>query len=75
MFCAFGAHLEPEPNRFQRLQKTHPKCYEVCMRSIEDGGLGMTVPLEYVGIPYTTWETEGQMSIADFPEIFAGGAK
>lgn len=25
----------------------------------------MTVPLEYVGIPYTTWEAEGQMSIFD----------
>ena len=29
----------------------------------------MTLPLEYVGIPYTTWEAEGQMSFADFPKI------
>lgn len=25
VFCAFGAHLEKEPNRFQRLRLTHPK--------------------------------------------------
>lgn len=25
MFCMFGAHMEDEPNRFQRMAKTHPK--------------------------------------------------
>ena len=24
VFCAFGCHLEKEPNRFQRLKQTHP---------------------------------------------------
>lgn len=52
MFCAFGAHLESEPNRFQRMQLTHPKQYSICMRPLEQGGLGMTVPLDYIGVPY-----------------------
>lgn len=62
MFCAFGCHMEPEPNRFQRMQKTHPKYYEICMKPIEAGGLGMTVPLDFLNIPYTTWEAQGQLS-------------
>lgn len=31
IFCAFGAHLEKEPNRFQRLKVTHPKLYNYCI--------------------------------------------
>lgn len=31
MFCMFGAHLEKEPNRFQRMKVTHPKQYAYCM--------------------------------------------
>ena len=31
IFCAFGAHLEKEPNRFQRLKDTHPRQYEYCI--------------------------------------------
>lgn len=69
MFCAFGAHLEKEPNRFQRMSVTHPKHYELCMRPLEQGGLGMAVPLDYIGIPYDTWETHGQMNFGDFPEV------
>lgn len=69
MFCAFGAHLEAEPNRFQRMSVTHPKHYELCMRPLEQGGLGMTVPLDYIGIPYDTWEAHGQMNFDDFPEV------
>lgn len=72
MFCAFGAHLEAEPNRFQRMKKTHPKCYEICMRPIEKGGLGMTSPLRWAEIPYTTWEDEGQISLSDFLKAFTG---
>ena len=51
IFCAFGAHLEKEPNRFQRLKDTHPRQYEYCIGGgeyDEDGiwkpnkqGLGM----------------------------------
>lgn len=31
IFCAFGAHLEDEPTRFQRLKKTHPKLWNYCI--------------------------------------------
>lgn len=65
MFCAFGAHREEEPNRFQRMQKTHPAHYQLCMKTLDEGGLGMKVPLDFLGIPYTTWEAVGQMSMFD----------
>jgi len=46
VFCAFGAHMENEPNRFQRMCKTHPKLWSYCMDK-----LGMREVLKYVGIP------------------------
>ena len=51
MFCAFGAHLEKEPNRFQKMKQTHPKQYAYCMKSIADGGLGFGNVLDYMRIP------------------------
>ena len=47
MFCMFGAHLEKEPNRFQRMKVTHPKQYAYCMDK-----LGLRDVLEYIGVPY-----------------------
>lgn len=29
--CAFGVHLEPWPNRFQLMEKTHPRLWNLCM--------------------------------------------
>jgi len=52
MFCMFGVHLEKEPNRFQRMKITHPKIYEYCMRPIEEGGLGLSKVLDYIGVKY-----------------------
>lgn len=52
MFCMFGCHLEKEPNRFQRMKKTHPKQYEYCMKPVSEGGLGIKEVLEYIGVPY-----------------------
>jgi 3'-phosphoadenosine 5'-phosphosulfate sulfotransferase (PAPS reductase)/FAD synthetase len=52
IFCMFGVHLEPEPNRFQRLQKTHPKLWRYCMKEWDAGGLGLRSVLEYIGVPY-----------------------
>lgn len=69
MFCAFGAHLEPEPNRFQRMASAYPKQYQFCMKPVCEGGLGMAEVLDYVGIPWTTWEAQGQMSFKNFPEV------
>ena len=52
IFFFFLFHLEPEPNRFQRLQKTHPKLWRYCMKEWSAGGLGLRQVLEYIGVPY-----------------------
>ena len=61
MFCMFGCHLEKEPNRFQKLKKTHPRPYEYCVNGGEfvDGkwqpnkeGLGLGYVLDYIGVKY-----------------------
>lgn len=51
LFCAFGAHLEKEPNRFQKMKETHPKQYAYCMKPVADGGLGFGDVLDYMRIP------------------------
>lgn len=50
IWCGFGCHLEKEPNRFQMLKKTHPKLWNYCMKSIENGGLGIRHVMDYVGV-------------------------
>lgn len=50
VFCAFGCHLEKEPNRFQRLKQTHPNLWEYCMKDWENGGLGMKNVLDYINV-------------------------
>lgn len=50
VFCGFGCHLENEPNRFQQLKETHPKLWEYCMKSWDNGGLGMRKVLEFIGV-------------------------
>lgn len=52
MFCMFGCHLEKAPNRFQRMKETHPRQYAYCMKSKEDGGLGLAEVLDYIGVDY-----------------------
>lgn len=52
MFCMFGAQCEKAPNRFQRMKETHPRQYAYCMKSVEEGGLGLREVLEYIGVPY-----------------------
>lgn len=47
MFCMFGVHLEPEPNRFQRMKQTHPRLWKYCMDV-----LGLRKVLEYIGVKY-----------------------
>lgn len=37
MFCMYGVHLEKEPNRFQRMKKTHPKQYDFCINKLGEG--------------------------------------
>ena len=47
IYCMFGAHLEKEPNRFQRLKYTHPKQYKYCMDK-----LGLKEVLDYINVKY-----------------------
>jgi 3'-phosphoadenosine 5'-phosphosulfate sulfotransferase (PAPS reductase)/FAD synthetase len=47
MFCMFGVHLEKGLNRFQRMQKTHPKQWEYCIHK-----LGLKKPLDAIGVAY-----------------------
>lgn len=68
MFCAFGAHLEAEPNRFQRMAVNHPKHYQACM-NLKNNGVTYRYALEYCGITTETWEQVGQMSVDDFIRI------
>lgn len=52
MFCAFGCHMESQPNRFQKMQLTHPQLYEYCMKDLDEGGLGLSKVLDYINVPY-----------------------
>jgi 3'-phosphoadenosine 5'-phosphosulfate sulfotransferase (PAPS reductase)/FAD synthetase len=45
VFCMFGVHLEKSPNRFQRLQQTHPKLHAYCMNR-----LGLRKVLKHIGV-------------------------
>lgn len=47
MFCMFGVHYDGVPNRFQRMQKSHPKQYDYCINK-----LGCGKVLDYIHIPY-----------------------
>lgn len=64
MFCMFGAHLEKTPNRFQRMRFQHPKQYEYCMRPTEEGGLGLSEVLRFIGVP----TGEEQSNLLEFTE-------
>jgi len=44
--CMFGVHLEAEPNRFQRMQVTHPKLWRYCQ------AVGIPEVLDYISVPY-----------------------
>lgn len=68
MFCAFGCHLEPEPNRFQRMQLERPRAYRICM-DLKNNGVRYEDALNYCGIPTTTWRAVGQMELEDFPKV------
>lgn len=47
MFCMFGCHLEKEPNRFERMKKTHPKQYNYCINKLK-----LSEVLDYIGVKY-----------------------
>ena len=52
MFCMYGCHMEPFPNKFQRMAQTHPTIYRYCMKTWNEGGLGLAEVLDFIGIEY-----------------------
>lgn len=61
MFCMYGIHLEKGENRFQRMQRTHPKQYDYCIRDEREGGLGMAKVLDFINVSYTN-DTDSKKS-------------
>lgn len=51
MFCMYGVQNET-PNRFQIMQRTHPKQYDFCMNT-----LGLKNVLSYMNIPFKEEQT------------------
>ncbi len=47
IFCMFGIHMEKCPNRFQRMEKTHPPLYKYCMEKLR-----LNQVLDYIGVEY-----------------------
>ena len=48
VFCAFGVHAEKGENRYQRLERTHPKLHKYCLDT-----LGFREVLDYMDIPHS----------------------
>ncbi|MHA1738531.1 MAG: phosphoadenosine phosphosulfate reductase family protein [Candidatus Heimdallarchaeota archaeon] len=55
MFCMFGCHMESTPNRFQLMEKTHPKLHDYCVNK-----LGCGAVLDYINIPYSNEERHNE---------------
>ncbi len=49
IFCAFG--IMQDRDKFLKLKVTHPKQWEYCMRSLDEGGLGMREVCDFLGVP------------------------
>lgn len=47
MYCLFGAHLDAEPNRFQKMAIQYPKIYDFCINR-----MGFGEVMDYLKIPY-----------------------
>lgn len=47
IFCGFGAHMEKNPNRFEKLKETHPNLYDYCINK-----LNLKEVLDYIDVKY-----------------------
>ncbi len=47
MYCMYGVQNDPIPNRFQKMQLTHPKQYDYCIHK-----LGCGTVMDYIHVPY-----------------------
>lgn len=49
IWCLFGSeHEKPAWKRFKQLKETNPKLYEYCMKSVDDGGLGIQDVITFI---------------------------
>lgn len=53
VFCLYGCQYEKNPNRIQRLQKTHPQLHKYCLEK-----LGLKEVMEYMGLEHSVNEEE-----------------
>lgn len=56
MFCLYGVHLEAEPNRFQRMEFSHPKQYDYCINN-----LGCGAVMDFIHVPYAVKKQEVEL--------------
>jgi 3'-phosphoadenosine 5'-phosphosulfate sulfotransferase (PAPS reductase)/FAD synthetase len=55
MFCMFGVHREKNPNRFQKMQITHPKLWDYCINNLGEGKI-----LDYINVSYKNEDIEDE---------------
>ena len=48
IYCLYGITQEKNPNRLEKLKKTHPKLYDYVMRPEEEGGLGYKWKIDWM---------------------------
>lgn len=60
VFCMFGVHLEQHPNRFELMQKTHPKLFEYCMKELH-----LDKVLTSIGVQYSDMFSEIDFEMID----------
>lgn len=60
VFCMFGywTKNERDNDRFEMLKRIEPKKYEYCMKSKEDGGLGLNNVISYINDSLTKGNTK-----------------
>lgn len=55
--CMFGVHMENIPNRFQRMQETHPKLWRACQK------WGIPEVLDYINVPYGKYYKQMELDL------------
>ena len=52
MFCMFGINIKEHKDKFLIMKQTHPQLYQYCMKSTEEGGLGLDEVLTFLNIDH-----------------------
>jgi 3'-phosphoadenosine 5'-phosphosulfate sulfotransferase (PAPS reductase)/FAD synthetase len=58
--CAFGLHMERQPNRFQRMEVEDPKLYDFAINKLGYGPL-----LDFAGVPYRMEQMPRQIEFSE----------